>query len=112
MRVPLTTGQIWLPALTLSDAAPRQIQLFTDATGAPWVRWWCPGFPSTGGAVSARSFRQWARRTCAALVAVDVGGWRLVPREPTREMWAAGGNAEATARWPYAGGSEEQEKFA
>ncbi|HEV7927252.1 MAG TPA: SNF2-related protein [Verrucomicrobiae bacterium] len=26
--------------------------------------------------------------------------------------WAAGGHEEATARWPYAGGAEEQEKFA
>jgi hypothetical protein len=26
--------------------------------------------------------------------------------------WAAGGNEEATARWPYAGGAEEQGKFA
>ncbi len=26
--------------------------------------------------------------------------------------WAAGGHEEATARWPYAGGPEEQEKFA
>jgi SNF2 family DNA or RNA helicase len=26
--------------------------------------------------------------------------------------WAAGGNEDATARWPYAGGSEEVEKFA
>lgn len=26
--------------------------------------------------------------------------------------WAAGGHAEATARWPYAGGADEQDKFA
>jgi hypothetical protein len=26
--------------------------------------------------------------------------------------WAAGGHEEATARWPYAGGADEQEKFA
>jgi hypothetical protein len=26
--------------------------------------------------------------------------------------WAAGGHEEATARWPYAGGSDEQERFA
>lgn len=55
----------WLPSQMVSDAAPRAVRPFIDATGKPWGRWWYPGFPSTGGAMSKRSFDTWVRRHVA-----------------------------------------------
>ena len=58
----LAVGQVWLPAQAWSNAAPRQIKPFTDVTGAPWIAWNYPGYPSRGGTMSVRSFRAWVRR--------------------------------------------------
>jgi len=56
---------VWLPSQMVSDAAPREARQFIDATGKPWVRWWYPGFPNTGGSVPKRSFQSWVRRNLA-----------------------------------------------
>jgi hypothetical protein len=63
---------------------------------SPFVGWHCSG---AWGHVKCSEPCAWCKDEAAKnIVALSAAGYAVVPREPTREMWAASGNALANGR--------------